>query len=183
MSKRFKLMTISLALVGILVAAFSGAAFADAPAVTDDNEQNYCGAGWGGGHGQGAICSETVSELLGLPHGEIETLRHEGKSMVEIAAAQGVSEDTLVETILAAKKEAVQERVTAGTLTQEQADLMFQQMEQRTTEMVNRTTTGPYAGHGAMGHRGGQSGYGSCYGDSGLGTGPGMMQGWGRGMR
>jgi len=116
MRKRFKLMTISMVLVGVLAATFSSTALAASPPEVDDEEQSYCGAGWGGWQG-GPTCSETVGDLLGLTHEEIEAQRHEGKSMVEIAAAQGVTEDTLVEAILAAK--------------QEQSDRMFQHMEKR----------------------------------------------------
>ena len=185
MSKRFKLMTISMVLVGVLAATFSGAALAASPPEVDDEEQSYYGAGWGGWQG-GATCSETVGDLLGLTHEEIEALRHEGKSMVEIAAAQGVSEATLVETILAAKKEAIQEKVETGTLTQEQSDGMFQQMEQRTIDAVNRTEVGPVGpvgthedrGAGAMKHWGNQNGQ-ETHDRTELGMGQGGM--WGRG--
>ena len=197
MSKRFKLVTISMVsvvLVGILAVSFSGTALADGPQGVDD-EESYCVAGLGGWHGHEAICSETVSALLGLTTEEIQAQRQEGKSLVEIAAAQGVSEDTLVEAILAAMQEAIQEKVEAGILAEEQADLMFQQMEQRIIEALNRTTIGPPDDHGfcgygqpgqgmspgAMRHWGRQGGHGPCYGDSKLGTGPGLMQRWGRG--
>jgi len=187
MSKRFKLMTISMVLIGVLAATFTGAALAAGPPEVDDEEQSYCGAGWGGWQ-EGATCSEIVGDLLGLTHEEIEAQRHEGKSMVEIAAAQGVTEDTLVEAILAAKKEAIQEKVEAGILTQEQSDRMFQQMEQRTIEAVNRTTVGPVGPHedrgaGAMRYGVSQGGHGSFDDDTELGTGPGLMRGWGRGTR
>ena len=184
MSKRFKLMTISMVLIGVLAATFAGAALAAGPPEVDDEVQNYCGAGWGGWQ-EGATCSEIVGDLLGLTHEEIEAQRHEGKSMVEIAAAQGVTEDALVEAILAAKKEAIQEKVEAGILTQEQSDRMFQQMEQRTIEAVNRTTVGPvgpHEGRGAGAMRYGVS-RGSFDDDTELGPGPGLMRGWGRGAR
>ena len=169
MSKRFKLMTISMVLVGVLAATFSGAALAAGPPEVDDEEQSYCGAGWGGWQG-GATCSEIVGDLLGLTHEEIEAQRHEGKSMVEIAAAQGVTEDTLVEAILAAK--------------QEQSDRMFQHMELRTTEAINRTEAGPIGlqenrGAGGMRYWGNQNSQETRDGTE-LGTGRGM---WGRGMR
>jgi hypothetical protein len=141
MSKKFKLLTISLITAGILAVTAAGAALADGPTRIYGEAEAYCGQGWGGGHG--AICSETVSELLGLTHEEIETQRHDGKSLVEIAEAQGVRADALVEAILDAKGEAVQQKVEDGSLTQEQANLMLQQMEQRTIQMVNRATVGP----------------------------------------
>ncbi len=193
MSKKFKLLTISLITAGILAVAIAGAALADGPTTVNGEAEDYCGQGWGGYHGHGAICSETVSELQGLPHEEIEAQRREGKSLVEIAEAQGVSEDALVEAVLDAKREALQQRVEDGILTQEQANLMLQQMEQRTVQMVNRVTVGPPddrggcgygesgdgTGPGAMRHWGQRGGQGTCYGESGLGTGPGGMNRWG----
>ena len=173
MKRRLKLLGITLGATALLVLTLGGTVFAADPTEADDVEQSYCGAGWGGWQG-GATCSETVGDLLGLTHEEIEAQRHEGKSMVEIAAAQGVTEDTLVEAILAAK--------------QEQSDRMFQHMEQRTIEALNRTTVGPVGPHedrgaGAMRYGVSQGGRGSFDDDTELGTGQGLMRGWGRGAR
>ncbi|MFC2066247.1 hypothetical protein ACFLUO_04195 [Chloroflexota bacterium] len=166
MKKGLKLLGLGVGVVAIMALTLGGTVFADTPEETD---AQACGAGWGGWQG-GATCSETVGDLLGLTHEEIEAQRHEGKSMVEIAAAQGVTEDTLVEAILAAK--------------QEQSDRMFQQMEQRTIDAVNRTDVGPVGTHedrgaGAMRYGGNQNSQETCDGTE-LGTGRGM---WGRGMR
>ena len=170
MKKRLKLLGLALGVVALMALTLGSTVFADTPEETD---VQTCGAGWGGWQG-GATCSETVGNLLGLTHEEIEAQRHEGKSMVEIAAAQGVTEDTLVEAILAAK--------------QEQSDRMFQQMEQRTIDAVNRTAVGPVGPHedrgaGAMRYGVSQGGCGSFDDDTELGTGPGLMRGWGRGTR
>jgi len=195
MKKGLKLLGLAVGVVALMALTLGGTVFADTPEETDT--QIDCEAGWGGWQG-GDTCSETVGDLLGLTHEEIEAQRHEGKSMVEIAAAQGVSEDTLVEAILVAKREAIQEKVEAGILTQEQSDRMFQQMEQRTIEAVNRTTIGPFGPHedrgagacgqqgqgmgpGAMRQWGKQDGNGARYGDTEPGAGPGQMQRWGRG--
>ncbi|MDP2931660.1 MAG: DUF2680 domain-containing protein [Chloroflexota bacterium] len=160
MNKRAKILAATLVLAGLLAVSVTGVALAAGPNSPDGAPLNCGGMG----------CSDTVSELLGLTPQEIQTQRQAGKSLVEIAAAKGVTENALVNAIMAAKKEAVQARVQAGTLTQEQANLMLQQMEQRTKEAVNRTTTGPLAG---------ERGYG-C-GQPGQGTGPGMMRAWGQG--
>jgi len=155
MKKGLKLLGLAVGVTAIMALSLGGTVFAATPEETD--VQTY-GSGWGGWQG-GATCSETVGNLLGLTPEEIEVQRHEGKSMVEIAAAQGVTEDALVEAILAAK--------------QDQSDRMFQQMEQRTSEAVNRTAVGvgpvgPHEDRGAGAVR------------TELGTGRGM---WGRGMR
>jgi len=173
MGKRAKMLAVALVAISLLVVSVAGVALAQGPADTDDMPA-YCGQGWGRSHGQEAICSETLSELSGLTPEEIQAQRQEGKSLVEIAAAQGVSEDALVEAIMAAKTEFIQQRVEAGTLTQEQADLMLEQMEQRTLQAVNRTTVGP-----PDWSRG--NGRGACSGETGLGSGPGGMHRWGRG--
>ena len=87
-----------------------------------------------------------------------------------------LSKNSFTEAIMAVKKEAVQAKVEAGILTQEQADLMLQQMEQRTQQAVNRTSVGP-----PDWSRG--NGRGACSGETGLGSGPGGMHRWGRGSR
>jgi len=169
MSKRLKLLGLALGVVALMALTLGSTVFAHTPEETD--VQTY-GAGWGGWQ-EGATCSEIVGDLLGLTHEQIEAQRHEGKSMVEIAAAQGVTEDTLVEAILAAK--------------QGQSDRMFQQMEQRTIEALNRTDEGPVGpvgthedrGAGAMRYGGNQNSQETRDGTE-LGTGRGM---WGRGMR
>ncbi|MDD5039190.1 MAG: DUF2680 domain-containing protein, partial [Dehalococcoidales bacterium] len=136
---------------------------------------------------------------LGLTPEELCDLRQEGKSLAEIAAEQNVTLDELVEGIMAEKIESVQARVDEGTITQEQADLMIQQMTERTELAVNRTTTGPAewrmgGGYGKSGEGAGtgmanrwgsqnDTGKGTCYGDPSLGTGLGGMNKWGRGAR
>ncbi|MFC1907429.1 hypothetical protein ACFLW8_05025 [Chloroflexota bacterium] len=164
MSKKSKIITVALVATGLLVLSFAGIVQAHGPNDTNDEEQH----GWGGCFGQGAIVSEAVSELLGLTHEEIETMRHEGKSLVAIAAAQGIDEHTLVEFMMATKRDILQQRVADGTLTAERVETMLQQMEQRTRQAVNRTETGPFGAHG-----GGQHGFAGGMGHGGM-----MNRGW-----
>jgi len=174
----------------------SGTVFADTPEDTDT--QAYCaGYGWHGSQGEGATCSEAVSELLGLTPEELCDLRQEGKSLADIAAEHDITVEALVEAIMAEKIAAVQALLADGTITQEQADLMIERMIERTELAVNRTTTGPAewrmgggygksgegAGPGMANRWGGQSGMGAGYGDPENCTGPGGMNKWGRGAR
>ena len=177
MKKGLKVLGLVFGVVAIIALTLGGTVFADTPEETDV-QTNCAGYGWHGFQGEGAVCSETVSELLGLTPEELCELRQEGKSLAEIAAEQGVTVDELVAAIMAEKTAAVQARVDDGTLTQEQADLMIQQMAERTELAVNRTTTGP-----AEWRMGGQNGKGTCYGSAGMGTGLGVMNKWGRGAR
>jgi hypothetical protein len=198
MKKGLKLLGLAVGVVAIMALALGGTVFADAPEDTDT--QTYCaGNGWHGFQREGAVCSETASELLGLTPEELCDLRQEGKSLAEIAAEQNVSVDELVGAIMAEKIEEVQALLDEGAITQEQADFMIQQMTERTELAVNRTTNGPAewrmgggygnAGTGAgpgMANRWGSqndTGRGACNGDPSLGTGPGGMNKWGRGAR
>jgi len=163
MNRRLKVFTAALVVTGLLAVAFGGFALADTPATTNTTgtacpmgQLGWGGHGMGSQMGQGIICDEIVSDLLGLSAEDIQAQRLEGKSLVEIAAAQGVSEDTLVAAILEAKTAHIQELVASGTLTAEQAEFMLQNMEQNITRMVNQTGTGPFGG----GHGHGQSGMG-----------------------
>jgi hypothetical protein len=106
MSKRAKLLTVSLALAGMVALSIGGVVLAHGPDDADAAvEDCWMQPGWGDHYGYGAICSETASELLGLTPEQIQAQRQAGKSLVEIAEAQGVSEDALIQAILAAKEE------------------------------------------------------------------------------
>jgi hypothetical protein len=122
----------------------------------------------GNGLGTGS-CPAAVTELLGMTPAEIQAQRLEGKSLVQIAAAKGVTEDQLKNAILTARQTQLKERVTAGTLTQEQATLMLQTMEQNVVQAINRTTTGRPDWAGINGNGQGLRAYGNgvCQGSMG----------------
>ncbi|MCK4221895.1 MAG: hypothetical protein KAX25_03410, partial [Dehalococcoidia bacterium] len=88
-------------------------------------------ASWRGGVGRlgHAVC-EDLCELLDLSVGEVWDQLADGKSLAQIADDQGVSEDALVETVVSGASEMLQSRVDDGALTQEQADVMLDRMEQ-----------------------------------------------------
>lgn len=197
MSQRVKLAAVAVTVAVLLLAVFASTTFAHGPGETDEEGQyEQCEMhGWGNHDEHEDFCSDTVSELLGLTQEEIHDQLYEGKSLAEIASAQGVSEDTLEDAIMAATAEAIRQRVAEGTLTQEKADLLLERMEQRTHEAVNRTTWGTFdgmeggcsefgegMGHSGMMHWGDMDGHESHDGGMGYGMGFWGMQGWGRGM-
>lgn len=109
----------------------------------------YCGQGYGqgagaGGRWGGAVNTlDSVADLLGMDRTQIASERQAGKSLVDIAKAKNVSEDELVNTIIADRKATLDERIKAGTLTQQQADYMLQRMQERVKSSVERTSVGP----------------------------------------
>ncbi|MGQ9768616.1 MAG: hypothetical protein ACUVSS_15185 [Anaerolineae bacterium] len=105
---------------------------------------------------------EAVEALLGMTAEQIQAERLAGKSLVQIAAGKGISEETLIQTILDAKKAELAKLVADGKLTQAQMDLMVERMQAQIKAMVERTNVGPAFGQGqarpGMGFRGGRGG-------------------------
>jgi hypothetical protein len=188
MGKMLRMLIVAASMAAVL--ALSAGTFAAAAGPEAGCDAAYCGqrigSGWQGNN------IEIFSKVTGLTMEQIQTLRHEGKSLVQIAATKGVNEQKLVAAIISARKAEIQARVTAGTLTQEQANIMLQQMEQNVVQAVNRTATGQpdWAGKGA-GQCAGNSQAGiqgpgiqqTGYGETGLCTGPGNMNKWGKASR
>ncbi len=167
MGKSIKWLVIMGAIVAVLAIGVGASVASAAGPTPTPNAQAYCGLGGGFRFG-GAVVDEVVTKLLGMTQDEIHALRLQGKSLVQIAATKNITEKQLVDAIMAYKKTQVQAKVTAKTLTQDQANLILQRMQETITQAVNRTTVGPMGGAGAgCGQRGG-------------GTGPGNMNRWAR---
>lgn len=144
-------------LVLVLAAALAGTALAQG--VTPPAAQAICPWGapsgdlpWGGGMrggvaGRGmpdwAGADEAVQGLLGMTAEQLQAERLAGKSLVDIAAAKGVSEDALIQAILDAHKADLAQLTAAGKLTQAQADAMAARMQEQVKLMVERAGTGP----------------------------------------
>jgi hypothetical protein len=168
--KRFIVVAV---MVGVLATALSATAFA-APATPPAQglgqgfgpgmgihtpgtglAEGATGFGMRGGMGQrgGAPAwagqPDEVAKLLGLSEADIQKERLAGKSLAQIADAQGVKKDTLVNTLLSAKKATLDELVKGGKLDRAQADLMVSRMQSQVSTMVDRTTTGPAWATGA----------------------------------
>ena len=191
MNRKLKWLLVALSVVAATVIGTAAAALAAGPQDPDTCLQDRPGLR-GGGWGQGGIIyNQSVTDLLGLTPQEIQEQRQEGKSLAQIAADRGVSEEDLINAILADRKEILQEKVAAGIITQEQADQRLEIMKENLTEAVNRTTIGPPDDRSVRGNcfgnrqaapwgmRDSQNQFG--YGSPGSGMGPGMMQRFGRG--
>jgi hypothetical protein len=106
------------------------------------------GLGRGGHHGPGRLGLETAAEALGMTEDELRTaLEPEGTSLADVAEAEGVEVDTLVDALVQAQEERIAQAVEDGRLTQEEADERLADLEARVTERVNSDDPG-------RGHRG-----------------------------
>ena len=123
----------------------------------------------------GAVCrqaggtiADIVAKVTGQSTTDVYASRAAGKSFADIAAAKGVSVDTLTADVIAARKTALDAAVKAGTIAQAQADAMLANMKANVSTKV--TSTAPSTCTGA--------GPGS---GAGKGAGRGMMGAGGRG--
>jgi len=110
---------------------------------------------------QAMLGLDTVAKLLGEDPATIAAERQGGKSLAEIAAARGVSEEALVQALLDAHRAALDAAAAAGRITREQADAMLGVMGERIAQAIHRTDTGPFGrgfGRGAGLGRGARHG-------------------------
>ena len=113
--------------------------------------------GPGGNHGFNS--SETVSDLsvvakaIGISQADLQTALDGGQTVAAVAKAHNVAAQTVIDALVADGQSEVAADVTAGRLTQAQADAQKAQVTQRATDQVNGTMTGgPMGGPGGFGH-------------------------------
>lgn len=110
-----------------------------------------------------------IAEELGMTSDELMAELQAGKTIADVAAEKNVAVATLVDAVVAAHTERLNERVANGQLTQEQADAMLTLMKAHVTERINSEWSpqgrgfgfgGPcdHAGAGLLGGRGGGPG-------------------------
>ena len=131
-------------LVALLLTGLVGvsAVFADEP--TPEAEAPFAGRRGGhgcGGFGRGMMGGfggqwttfDTMADALGLTPVELFTELHSGKTLEEVAEAQGVEMETIQDALQAAHEAAMRERIEQavedGTMSQEQADWMLEGLE------------------------------------------------------
>ena len=95
----------------------------------------------------------SAAEYLGLSEDELHEQLRDGKSLAEVAEAEGKSVDGLKQAILAGAKSGLDEAVAAERLTQEQADAIYERLQGVIDDLVNGTLRGP--GGGALRRRSG----------------------------
>ena len=153
--KRFIKLSGSVAVAIVAGALLAGTVMAAPPVPQGSGIATTPGAGIHQNAGYGlrgapawAGFQEEVATFLGLTEEQIQAERLAGKSLVQIAQAKGKTEADLVNVILSAKKADLDKALTDGTISREQAELMYDNMEKQVPQMVNRTTTGPASGQG-----------------------------------
>jgi hypothetical protein len=88
------------------------------------------------GPGRGAGM-EAAAEALGMTADELRTALRDGQTIAEIAEANGVDVQVVIDAMVAEAQEHLAEKVAAGEMTQEEADEKLASLEERITERVN----------------------------------------------
>jgi uncharacterized protein YidB (DUF937 family) len=97
-----------------------------------------------GGRLGGAHLMESAATVLGISADDLMTQLRDGKSLADVAEAQGISVDKLKTDLLAQVKTALDTLVSDGKITQSQADEMYSRTESNIDNIVN--AMGPLRG-------------------------------------
>jgi polyhydroxyalkanoate synthesis regulator phasin len=99
-----------------------------------------------GGHPGGNlkfhIAAEEVAEILGLSVDELRT-QQETKSLADIAKEKNVDVQKVIDALVAKSNERIDQSVTDGRMTQEEANEKKAKVKERITEMVNTVRPAP----------------------------------------
>lgn len=100
------------------------------------------------GHGRRHLLPpEAVAKALGISVDQLRSAHEAGQTLVQVAAAHGISKAELISRLVTAAKAQLAADVTAGRLTQAQADTIASGLKAHITEMVSRAG-GPHDGRG-----------------------------------
>jgi len=167
--KRLAVVMGAVALIAVIGVVAAGAAFAQTdtptPAPNTAPATPFGGRGMGRGFGPGGCGSwdnfDAMATALNLTPTKLFEELHSGKTLDEIAKAQGVDLAKVQEAANAARvqamKDAIAQAVKDGKMTQEQADWLLQGLEKGYMGKGRGSEFGP--GHGPM-MRGGMRGLG-----------------------
>jgi F0F1-type ATP synthase delta subunit len=142
-----------LVLVTAGVAALAGGGTALAAKSHSQTGKSAANAGALGHHGGHGDDLDAAATYLGTTTSDLLTQLQAGKTLAQIA---GSKTSGLIAALVAHEKQEVADAVTAGRLTQAQADQIASTLTQRFTDLVNgvRPAGGPGFGHGPRGGHG-----------------------------
>jgi uncharacterized protein YidB (DUF937 family) len=108
----------------------------------------------GAGMGAGLRATmQAVAGSLGMTPEDLRQALRGGQSLADVAAAHGVDQAALLQTISGASRTQLDQAVADGRLTRGQADALLNVVQQFGPQMIART--GPAGGPGSLGQQGG----------------------------
>lgn len=124
-----------------------------------DGADRGCGPGGRGFGGRGfggepGVRSEAVTEALGISQEELRTALQSGSTIAQVATAQGVDQQVVIDALVAEGTARIEERVANGGLSAEEGAERIAHLTERATEMVNAEPgSRPLRGGPGGGHR------------------------------
>lgn len=112
--------------------------------------------------GRGGFGLDAVANALGITADEVRTALQGGQSLADLAVSKGKTAQDVIDAIVAEATTKINERVTAGDITQAQADKRIADLTTFATDFVNKTPPagGPGFGGPGMGRGFGGPGFG-----------------------
>ena len=177
MFKRFSIIGLATVLVtGILLLGMTGIVGAqDTPPDGTCPYGGTCGGygmgiGGRGGFGYRGTMPALLAEALDMTTEELYAAQADGQTIAELAATQGIALDTVVEALVAPRVELLEQAVSEGRITQEQADGVIETITAHMAERLEDSGLG-YGGYGGGcggtrmggGHRGSRWGRSGSY--------------------
>lgn len=156
--------------VGVVLAVVVLVASVAAVAVNAHGRGQFGGQGFGGKMRGGSSIVALLAEESGLSVEDIHAELEAGQTLAQVAAANGVNIDALIETALAEKEAFLSEAVADGRLTQEEADAKLAEMAERLAEHVNEVIDFSQMPQGSGGGRRGGPGGGNGQPQNGQGA-------------
>lgn len=87
-------------------------------------------------HRRGGCNVDTAAEAIGIEAEDLKGQLEAGATIAEVAEANGVSVDTVIDAMVDAKTERIAEKVEAGRITEDEADEKLAELEDRITDRV-----------------------------------------------
>mgnify|MGYP005845506039 CR=1 FL=1 len=165
MKRRLIAIGITAVVVGALALTAVFTVLAQDPTPTQTPAAQGCGLGRGMGFG-GPLAGvrDVVTKLLGMTADEIRAERQNGKTLADIAKEKGVSEQQIIDAVVAEMKTTLDQAVKDGKLTQAQADWLLARAKALAPFQLSNPFVPGEGGFGRMGRgfRGWGRGCGNC---------------------
>ena len=95
------------------------------------------GPGGPGGHNEAVTDTSVVAKAIGISEADLQTALQGGKTVAQVAAANNVKLQVVIDALVADGQSELDTAVKAGTLTQAQADAEKTELVQRATDQAN----------------------------------------------
>lgn len=141
MKKRFTILAGAALAIVLLGAAVAMPAFAQEPTLPgaygpgggQGGGGNECAGVIGRWHGSDSSLVTVSAEVLGMERLDLIAELLDGKTIAQVAEEQGVDPQAIVDSFVAIRAELLAEAVANGCITQEQADLMLEDLMEEAT--------------------------------------------------